>query len=88
MNMCGVLVHVLPQRLASVRDAFARIDGVAVHQELPNGRLVVTVEDTPGGNAIDALGALHAVPGVVAAALVYHQFETAAALDRREEARS
>ncbi|MBL8698061.1 MAG: chaperone NapD [Alphaproteobacteria bacterium] len=77
LNMCGVLVHAMPQRIDSVREALERMAGVAIHQILPQGRMIVTVEDTAGGSAIDSLAALHAVPGVVAAALVYHQFEPA-----------
>ena len=89
LNMCGVLVHALPQRMEAVRGALEALDGVTIHQILPQGRLIVTVEDTVNGSAIDALSALHAIPGVVAAALVYHQFEPARDVARRgQEARS
>lgn len=85
LNMCGVLVHAMPQRFDEVQAALARMAGVVVHRVLPQGRLIVTVEDTEAASAIDTLSAMHAVPGVVAAALVYHQFEAARSDERREE---
>lgn len=85
LNMCGVLVHAMPKRFDDVQAALARMPGVVVHRVLPQGRLIVTVEDTAAGSAIDTLSAMHAVPGVVAAALVYHQFEAARSDERREE---
>lgn len=87
LNMCGVLVHALPHRMEAVRGALEALDGVTIHQILPQGRLIVTVEDTIDGSAIDALSALHAIPGVVAAALVYHQFEPARDVERRGQER-
>ncbi len=75
MNICGVLVHAVPDRLAEVSAALARVPGAEVHGEADNGRLIVTVEDTPNGAAVDGLSAIHRLPGVVAAALVYHYCE-------------
>ncbi|MCB1515449.1 MAG: chaperone NapD [Hyphomicrobiaceae bacterium] len=77
-NICGVLVHALPDRLAHVRAQLAEIAGVEVHEVADGARLVVTLEDQPENPAIDQLSAIHRVEGVVAAALVYHHFEPAA----------
>lgn len=75
MNICGVLVHAVPSRLASVVDALTAFDGVDVHRSAEGGRLVVTIEDTHSRAAIDTLRELHRVDGVVAASLIYHHFE-------------
>lgn len=75
MNICGVLVHAVPHRIADVSAAVARLPGAEVHGEADNGRLIVTLEDTSGCAAVDGLAAIHALPGVVAAALVYHYCE-------------
>lgn len=77
MNICGVLVHADPLRLEGVRASLEQIDGLEVHEVADGGRIVVTVEDTETGLALDALGNIHATDGVVAAALVYHHFEPA-----------
>ncbi len=75
MNICGVLVHAMPSRLDDVRKSLSDLDGVEVHQVAEGGRIIVTLEDTPKSSAIDQLASIHRIQGVVAAALVYHQFE-------------
>ena len=75
MNVCGVLVHAFPDRVAEVAAAIARIPGGELHGHAEDGRLIVTLEDTASAAAIDGLASIHTLPGVVAAALVYHQFE-------------
>ena len=77
-NICGVLVHAMPNRLDEVRASLEAIDGVEVHEVAEGARLVVTLEDRPASPAIDQLSAIHRINGVVAAALVYHHFERAA----------
>lgn len=74
MNVCGVVVHAHPDKLAEVRLGLDALDGVEVHLEAPNGRLVATVEDGPSWNCADALAAVHTVKGVIAAALISHEF--------------
>lgn len=80
-NICGVLVHADPDRVAAVAEAIRALPGTEIHGEAPGARLIVTVEDVEGAFAIDGLSAIHRVPGVVAAALVYHHFEPADAAD-------
>jgi nitrate reductase NapD len=75
MNICGVLVHARPDRLADVESSLARIPGVELHGRADGARLMITIEDTAATAAVDGLSAVHALPGVVAAALVYHHFE-------------
>ncbi len=77
MNICGVLVHAMPARVDKVCEALAALDGVEVHQIAEGGRIVVTLEDTAVSLAVDQLASVHRIEGVVAAALVYHQFEPA-----------
>jgi len=75
MNVCGVLVHAVPDRVDEVAAALARLPGVELHGRADAGRLIVTVEDTAHSAACDGLAQIHALPGVVSAALVYHHFE-------------
>lgn len=77
MNVCGVLVHADPRRLDSVRTSLEAIAGLEVHRIADGARIVVTVEDTETHLALDALAEIHKTDGVVAAALVYHNFEPA-----------
>ena len=77
-NVCGVLVHIDKQRKDAVLASLTQIPGLEIHNEAENSRLVVTVEDTESSKAINGLSAIHTTPGVIAAALVYHQFEPSA----------
>ena len=75
MNVCGILVHAFPDRVADVAAALGQIPGVELHGEAVGGRLIVTIEDTETTAASDGLTRIQALPGVVSAALVYHHFE-------------
>lgn len=78
MNICGVLVHANPRKLGDVVASLQELDGVEVHMSAEDSaRVVVTVEDTPQGPAINSLTAIHKLEGVVSAALIYHNFEPA-----------
>ncbi len=75
-NICGVVVHTRPELLDGVQSALTEMPGVEVHGRSDDGRLVVTVEDSPEHSCADTLGALHRVAGVVSASLVYQHGES------------
>ena len=75
MNVCGILVHAHPDRIDAVEAGIGVIPGVEAHGRAAGARLIVTIEDTPAMSAADALAQLNKVPGVIAAALVYHEFD-------------
>ncbi|MET4103547.1 nitrate reductase NapD [Roseovarius sp. MBR-78] len=75
MNICGCLVHVAPEAIAAARPQIEAMDGVEIHAQTEDGRLVVVVEDTDERFASDAIMALHQVPGVLSLTINYHHFE-------------
>ena len=75
LNVCGVLVHAHPDRIDSVEAGLSAIPGVEAHGRAAGARLIVTIEDSAETTAADALAQLNKLPGVVAAALVYHEFD-------------
>lgn len=75
MNVCGVLVHANPSKTDRIVAALEALPGVEVHEIGSGGRIVTTVEDTQAALALDTLTAIHRLDGIVAAALVYHQFD-------------
>lgn len=75
LNVCGILIHAHPDRIDAVEADISVIPGVETHGRAAGARLIVTIEDTQAMSAVDALAALHQVPGVIAAALVYHEFD-------------
>ncbi len=75
VNIAGVLVHAKTDELDSVRNGLTGLPGVELHRTMDDGRLIVTIEDVPDHSAADTILAVHRIPGVIAAALVYHHFE-------------
>ena len=76
MNISGVIVHAHPGRVRAVRAALAALPGVEIHGATDDGRLIVTVEDRNGADPGDTMLSLHRIDGVLAAAMVYHHFES------------
>lgn len=81
LNICGCLVHALPDMVGPVIAAIAAAEGAEVHAH-DNGRIVVTVEDTPARSAAQQIMDLHQIAGVLTVTLSYHHFE---ALDDNAE---
>ncbi|WP_370285123.1 chaperone NapD [Pseudooceanicola nanhaiensis] len=75
MNICGCLVHVSVNTLTESRARMEEMEGVEVHAQSEDGRLVVVVEDTDTSYASDTIMSLHQVPGVISLTINYHHFE-------------
>ncbi|MBV5265756.1 chaperone NapD [Pinisolibacter aquiterrae] len=75
MNVIGVLVHAVPERVSEVEIEIAAMDGVEVHAATGDGRLVVTAVDIGERFASDSLMAMNHVAGVIGTSLVYHASE-------------
>lgn len=75
MNITGILVSAHPGQTDALRAQLAAMPGVEVHAVTPEGRMVVTVEQTTDGEMTGAFDAINRLPGVLSAALVYHHDE-------------
>ncbi len=75
-NICGVFVQTTPSRLEAVARTLAATPGIDIHQTADDGRLVVTIEDTPDKYASETLTDLRSVNGVLSASLVYHHCDS------------
>lgn len=71
MNISSVVIRCRPETLPGLRHALAALPGVEVHGEHADGRLVVTLEDCDVCSAADSYVALHTLPGVLSATLVF-----------------
>ena len=76
MNISSLVVHVRPEQAGAARAALHALPGVEVHAASDDGRLVVTVEADSDASSTDTHALIAAVPGVMSASLVYHQFES------------
>ncbi len=79
MNVCGLLIHMLPDNTDQIRSELAALEGVEVHGDAGPGRLIVTVEDTDDSLAIDTVSIISQLDGISSVALVYHEMEPAEA---------
>lgn len=75
MNISGVLVRAYPEHIASVGDILTEMEGVEVHGNNSDGRIVVTVEQDDANLMSDVLVDMQTIPGVLSASMIYHQFE-------------
>ena len=75
MNISGVLVKAYPKNLSTIEQTLATMAGVEVHGNNEDGRIVITVEDVSANNISDTLVEIQGVPGVLSAAMIYHQFD-------------
>ena len=75
MDISGVLVRSFPSDVEAVSLALAQLAGVEVHGANGDGRMVVTIEGDTGGQVADLLVQIQGMPGVLSAAMIYHQFE-------------
>ena len=71
-ELASAIVHALPGRAGVLRGKLAELSGVEIHAETPDGRFIITVEDSAHASAGDTLLALHRIEEVRAAALVSH----------------
>ena len=75
MNISGVLVKAYPENINTIEKVISQMDGVEVHGNNEDGRIVITVEQESANNISDTLVEIQDVPGVLSAAMIYHQFE-------------
>ena len=76
VNISSVIVGARPGDAAVVRQGLAALSGVELHALAEDGRMIVTIE-APGDEAtVQTFEAIRQLPGVLSAAMVYHQFES------------
>lgn len=75
LHIAGIVVHAQAARLDSVRRAIGEIPHAEIHAVSEQGKLVVTLEGAHTAEVAAQLSAIHALPGVYGAALVYQHHE-------------
>ena len=79
-HIASVLVHARGDAIPLLRSTIAADPAIEVGGER-DGKLVLLVECRDDRALLDRIAALHALPGVLSAVLVYHQVESPDALD-------
>ena len=71
MKLASLVIRARPARVETLRSEIALIPGAEVHSALPEGRLVVTVDDACGISPAETIVNIHNLGGVIGASLVY-----------------
>jgi nitrate reductase NapD len=79
VHISSALVHVRPEATAQVARCIAALEGADVHFA-DAGKVIVTLEAATSAAIADRLAAIGALPGVLAATLVYHEVTSPEAL--------
>jgi nitrate reductase NapD len=72
MNISSIVVHTHPQNAAVLQGELANLSGVDVHGANEDGRIVITIEDTPDNSPSDTLMNVQNMQGVLSASLIYN----------------
>ncbi len=81
MNICSVIVSVKPENAPKISDLLNEMAGVDVFGGVPEGKLIVTLEDEGEKALADKMAALNDIKGVIDVAMIYHQEEDDAAME-------
>jgi len=76
LNITSIILGVAPKDAAEVSALLKKIDGVEVHAIAEDGRMIVTIESGDEDNTSNTFELIRQLPGVISAALVYHQYES------------
>ena len=76
LNITSIILGVAPKDAAEVSALLKAIDGVEVHAVAEDGRMIVTIESGDEDNTSNTFEMIRQLPGVISAALVYHQYES------------
>jgi nitrate reductase NapD len=79
-HLASVLVHARGDAIPLLRSTIAADPAIEIGGER-DGKLVLLVECRGDRALLDRIDAIHALPGVLSAVLVYHQVESPDALD-------
>ncbi|MBD9414361.1 chaperone NapD [Pseudomonas sp. PDM16] len=82
LHIASLVVHCHPEQLDAVRANLARLPDLELHQSSDAGKQVVVLEARDEGAILERLHTIQQLPGVLGAALIYHEL-----LDASGEAR-
>ncbi|HBV77801.1 MULTISPECIES: chaperone NapD [Vibrio] len=76
VHISSLVVHVVPQHLAAIKQTIESFDGAEIYGESEEGKLVVVIETQNQGYITDTIDAINQLNHVLSTALVFHQIET------------
>ena len=71
MKVASLVVRTRPDRVDPLRADIGALPGAEVHAVQPDGRLIVTVDDSDGASPAESIVKVHNLGGVIGVSLVY-----------------
>jgi nitrate reductase NapD len=75
MSISGLVIHARPEEMGRVRAELNRRDGVQIHGESADGRMVVTVDRADDVAAAETISGFQNLQHVFSVSLVYSHFD-------------
>ena len=72
MNISSIVIHTHPQDSSTLQGKLADLPGVDIHAATDDGRIIITIEDTPENVPSETLMNVQNMQGVLSAAMVYN----------------
>lgn len=72
MNISSIIVQTRPENADVLQGKLVNLPGVDVHGANVDGRIVITIEDTPDSYPADILMNVQNMQGVLSASLIYN----------------
>jgi len=76
INISSAILGVLPADTMQVSKQLRELGGVEVHAVGEDGRMIISIESGDEDNTSNIFEVIRQMPGVISAALVYHQYES------------
>ncbi|OLU23003.1 glutamate synthase [Pseudomonas sp. PA15(2017)] len=73
LHIASFIVHARPEQLDAVLANLRLLDDLDVHQHSPQGKAVVVIEARDEKLILQRIDQVNALPGVLNAALIYHE---------------
>ena len=74
-HVSSLVVLAQPSRRHQLAEEIATLEGAEIHAVSEEGKLVVTLEGPSQRPIMAAIDTIQGLPGVLSAALIYHQFD-------------
>lgn len=75
ISICGVLVHVHPDKYRRAKQEMLKIEGLEIHACTDQGKQVVTIETDSYDDTGEKLSRLQLIEGVLSVSLIYQHSE-------------
>jgi nitrate reductase NapD len=85
MNISSIVVHTRPQNAVALQGELANLSGVDVHGANEDGKIVITIEDTPDNSPSDTLMNVQNMQGVLSASLIYNYCDDEISKEKQKE---